>query len=104
MIFIILIAIPAFCTHSKSQLGPYLIFLEPPGGGPPSPRGLGGGKYLAPGLLESDGSIIVPATQRSSKGKIRYPIIKIIFAAQDLPLHPQGGRPGGSDGKKFNLF
>lgn len=41
--------------------------------------------YLA-GLIEGDGTIIVPKTERSVKGKINYPSIQIIFHLKDLPL------------------
>jgi hypothetical protein len=41
--------------------------------------------YLA-GLIEGDGSIIVPKTERSAKGKLNYPSIQIIFDLRDLPL------------------
>ena len=41
--------------------------------------------YLA-GLIEGDGSIIVPTTERSDKGKINYPSIQIVFNLKDLPL------------------
>lgn len=41
--------------------------------------------YLT-GLIEGDGSIIVPKTERSSKGKLNYPSIKIVFHLKDLPL------------------
>ena len=41
--------------------------------------------YLA-GLIEGDGSIVVPQTERSVKGKINYPSIQIVFHLKDLPL------------------
>ena len=41
--------------------------------------------YLT-GLIEGDSSIIVPKTERSSKGKINYPSIQITFHLKDLPL------------------
>lgn len=41
--------------------------------------------YLA-GLIEGDGTIVVPKTERSSKGKLNYPSIQICFAAKDFPL------------------
>ena len=41
--------------------------------------------YLA-GLIEGDGTIIVPKTERSSKGKLNYPSIQIVFDSRDLPL------------------
>jgi hypothetical protein len=43
------------------------------------------GYYLA-GLIEGDGSMIVPKTERSDKGKLNYPSIQIIFHLKDLPL------------------
>jgi hypothetical protein len=41
--------------------------------------------YLT-GLIEGDGSIIVPKYERSSKGKLNYPSIQIVFHLKDLPL------------------
>ena len=41
--------------------------------------------YLT-GLIEGDGSIIVPKSERSPKGKINYPSIHIAFHLKDLPL------------------
>jgi Cytochrome C and Quinol oxidase polypeptide I/LAGLIDADG endonuclease len=41
--------------------------------------------YLT-GLIEGDGTIIVPKTERSEKGKINYPSIQIVFHLKDLPL------------------
>jgi hypothetical protein len=41
--------------------------------------------YLA-GLIEGDGTIFVPKTIRSDKGKLNYPSIQIIFHLKDLPL------------------
>jgi hypothetical protein len=43
------------------------------------------GGYLA-GLIEGDGSIIVPKTIRNQKGKLLYPIVKITFVEKDTPL------------------
>ena len=43
------------------------------------------GHYLA-GLIEGDGSIIVPVTNRNKKGKLLYPRLKITFAGKDAPL------------------
>lgn len=41
--------------------------------------------YLC-GLIEGDGAIIVPMQERSSKGKLYYPSIQIVFDSRDLPL------------------
>jgi hypothetical protein len=41
--------------------------------------------YLA-GLIEGNGTIIVPNTERSAKGLINYPSIQIIFHLKNLPL------------------
>ncbi|OJJ65429.1 hypothetical protein ASPBRDRAFT_678116, partial [Aspergillus brasiliensis CBS 101740] len=41
--------------------------------------------YLA-GLIEGDGTIIIPNTLRSPKGKLNYPSIQIVFHLKDLPL------------------
>ena len=38
------------------------------------------------GLIEVDGSIVVPKTERSVKGKINYPSIQIVFHLKDFPL------------------
>lgn len=43
------------------------------------------GHYLA-GLIEGDGSIIVPKTVRNQKGKLLYPVVKITFVEKDAPL------------------
>lgn len=43
------------------------------------------GHYLA-GLIEGDGSIIVPARNRNKKGKLLYPKVKITFVDKDAPL------------------
>jgi hypothetical protein len=43
------------------------------------------GHYLA-GLIEGDGSIIVPKTHRNEKGKLLYPKVKITFVDKDAPL------------------
>jgi hypothetical protein len=43
------------------------------------------GSYLA-GLIEGDGSIIVPKTIRNQKGKLLYSKVKITFAEKDAPL------------------
>uniref|UniRef100_UPI0030E0A255 LAGLIDADG endonuclease n=1 Tax=Daedaleopsis nitida TaxID=1140402 RepID=UPI0030E0A255 len=41
--------------------------------------------YLA-GLIEGDGTIVVPKTERSAKGQINYPSIQIVFHLKDFPL------------------
>ena len=41
--------------------------------------------YLA-GLIEGDGSIVVPTSERSLKGKLNYPSIQIVFDLRDFPL------------------
>lgn len=41
--------------------------------------------YLA-GLIEGDGTIHVPKTERSVKNKLNYPSISIVFHLKDLPL------------------
>lgn len=41
--------------------------------------------YLT-GLIEGDGTIVVPTTERSAKGKLNYPSLQISFAAKDFPL------------------
>lgn len=41
--------------------------------------------YLA-GLIEGDGTIIVPKTLRSDKGRLNYASLQIVFHLKDLPL------------------
>jgi len=41
--------------------------------------------YIA-GLIEGDGTIHVPKTERSFKGSLNYPSIQIVFHLKDLPL------------------
>jgi LAGLIDADG endonuclease len=41
--------------------------------------------YLT-GLIEGDGTIIVPKKERSEKGKLNYPSVQIAFDLRDLPL------------------
>jgi len=41
--------------------------------------------YLA-GLIEGDGTIVVPKSQRDQKGRLTYPSIQIVFGLMDLPL------------------
>ena len=41
--------------------------------------------YLT-GLIEGDGTIIVPKSERSKKGKLNYPSIQIVFHLKDFPL------------------
>lgn len=43
------------------------------------------GHYLA-GLIEGNGSIIVPVTNRNQTGKLLYPKVKITFVDKDAPL------------------
>jgi hypothetical protein len=38
------------------------------------------------GLIEGDGSIIVPKTNRNQRGKLLYPTVKITFVKKDTPL------------------
>jgi len=42
--------------------------------------------YYLTGLIEGDGSIIVPKIERSPKGKLNYPSIQIVFHLRDFPL------------------
>ncbi|TVY50279.1 putative intron-encoded endonuclease aI4, partial [Lachnellula cervina] len=42
-------------------------------------------QYLT-GLIEGDGTIHVPKTERSIKGTLNYPSIQIVFHLKDLPL------------------
>ena len=43
------------------------------------------GSYLA-GLIEGDGTIVVPKQERSSKGVLNYPSVQIVFQLKDFPL------------------
>lgn len=43
------------------------------------------GSYLA-GLIEGDGTIVVPKQERSAKGKLNYPSAQIVFQLKDFPL------------------
>jgi len=42
--------------------------------------------YYITGLIEADGTIIVPKTERSPKGKLNYPSMQIIFDSRDMSL------------------
>ena len=42
--------------------------------------------YYLTGLIEGDGSIHVPVSERSIKGSLNYPSIQISFHLKDLPL------------------
>jgi hypothetical protein len=41
--------------------------------------------YLA-GLIEADGTIITPKSERSPKGRLYYPSIQILFDSRDMSL------------------
>lgn len=38
------------------------------------------------GLIEGDGTIVVPKRERSDKGKLNYPSVQIVFNLKDFPL------------------
>jgi len=42
--------------------------------------------YYLTGLIEGDGTIIVPKNERNPKGKLNYPSIQIAFDLRDFPL------------------
>ena len=42
--------------------------------------------YYLTGLIEGDGSIHVPVSERSTKGSFNYPSLQIVFHFKDLPL------------------
>ena len=46
---------------------------------------VGFGSYLA-GLIEGDGTIVVPKQERSAKGILNYPSVQIVFQLKDFPL------------------
>lgn len=46
---------------------------------------VGFGSYLA-GLIEGDGTIVVPKQERSAKGIFNYPSVQIVFQLKDFPL------------------
>ena len=54
----------------------------------PTPGPIGPNHFISylTGLIEGDGTIIVPKTERSTKGKLNYPSIQIVFHLKDLPL------------------
>jgi len=62
-----------------------LILLNPSYGSNSSNKNYKFISYLT-GLIEGDGTIIVPKTERSPKGKLNYPSIQIVFHLKDLPL------------------
>jgi hypothetical protein len=43
-------------------------------------------QYYLAGLIEGDGTIVVPLSQRDKKGRLTYPSIQIVFGLMDLPL------------------
>lgn len=43
------------------------------------------GSYLA-GLIEGDGTIVVPKEERSKKGRLNYSSIQIVFPIKDFPI------------------
>lgn len=70
-----------FCLNSSFQISslPFINFSNT------SKNKSNFSHYLA-GLIEGDGTIVVPKTERSNKGKINYPSIQIVFNLKDLPL------------------
>lgn len=42
--------------------------------------------YYITGLIEGDGTIYIPKSERSTKGSLNYPSIQIVFHLKDLPL------------------
>lgn len=71
-----------------------------------TPAGVLFGHYLA-GLIEGDGSLVVPKTTRNQRGKLLYPIVKITFVSKDAPLADKiievlnGGTKVYSKNKKY---
>lgn len=42
--------------------------------------------YYLSGLIEGDGTLITPKSEKSLKGKLNYPSVEIVFNLKDLPL------------------
>jgi hypothetical protein len=63
------------------------------------------GPYLA-GLIEGDGTIVVPTVLKTIKGKKRYPFIKIVFNIKDykLALHLKENLGGRFEFNKENTY
>ena len=69
----------------NNSTSPHKCGLVPQQGKAPQGTSKKLGGYLA-GLIEGDGSIIVPKTTRNQKGKLLYPVVKITFVKKDAPL------------------
>ncbi|KAG1174269.1 hypothetical protein G6F70_005049 [Rhizopus microsporus] len=50
------------------------------------PALIGGFGYYLAGLIEGDGTIIVPTKEKTPNGKLTHPVIRIVFTQYDLPL------------------
>ena len=69
-----------FAKISNLSCKDELMFMKiPPTIKTPAPE------YIA-GLIEGDGSIKVPSTLRSDKGRLIYPSVTIVFSDKNLPL------------------
>ena len=69
----------SFARISNLSCKDELMFMKTPPTINPAPE------YIA-GLIEGDGSIKVPSTLRSDKGRLIYPSVTIVFVDKDLPL------------------
>jgi hypothetical protein len=75
-------------SHIKSK-SPIGLTVYPPLAGIQSHSGAQPNKnfnFYFSGLIEGDGSIIVPKYKRDKKGRLTYPSIQIVFGLMDLPL------------------
>jgi hypothetical protein len=69
-LFISLRPMPALCWAEANIIPITPIFLS---------------SYIT-GLIEGDGTIVVPNCDRSDKGKLNYPSVQIVFHLKDFPL------------------
>jgi len=72
-----------FLLQKFSQLKPKNNLMNNPSGSSSKPCNF---SYYICGLIEGDGTIFVPTTSRSAKGKKNYPSLQIDFHLSDLPL------------------
>ena len=68
-------------THATS-----LLYVPPKGAEQREEDGNKNFSYHLAGLIESDGCILVPNSERSPFGRLNYPSIQIVFDSRDLPF------------------